>query len=172
MEFSVRAARVEDCKDIRRLILVSARTWKTQSRVGQVSRIYLRLQLYKNTSTSYKCNWEREANTALTEDDWPNICEINSSTTSSGKWTEFPWKNIIRFFITPRRRYLQSGRTECGRCWRQCNNVMADHCHIFWCCPVIQLAVVKEINSILGFDTEYNFHTVHLCNLPADLSIG
>ena len=77
------------------------------------------------------------------------------------------------FFITPRRKYLQSGRTESGHCWRQCTNVMADHCHIFWCCPVIQqywLVVVKEINSILGFDIEYNFQTVYLCNLPVALN--
>ena len=48
---------------------------------------------------------------------------------------------------------------------------MADHCHIFWCCPVIHpywLVTVKEINSIVGFDIEYNFQTVYLCNLPAD----
>ena len=50
---------------------------------------------------------------------------------------------------------------------------MADHCHIFWCSPVIQpywLVVVKKINSILGFDIEYNFQTVYLSNLPVDLN--
>ena len=132
-----------------------------------VSRIYLRLQLYKKSSTSYvKCNWEREANITMTKDDWLNICEINLSATSSGQWREFAWKNIIRFFITPRR------KTESGHCWRQCNNVMTDHCHIFWCCPDIQsywLGVIK-INAILGFDIEYNFQTVYLCNLPIDLN--
>lgn len=83
-------------------------------------------------TTSYvKSNWVSDVIITLTEDDWLYICGINS-TTSSGQWREFAWKNVIRFFITPRRKYLQGGRAESGHCWRQCNNVMTDHCHIFW----------------------------------------
>lgn len=158
----------------RDLINIVSDAYKGKVHKKVVSRIYLCLQSNKKMSTSYvKCNWEKEANITLTEDEWLNICEVNSSTTSSGKWREFAWKNIIRFFITPRRKYLQTGRTELGHCWRHCNNVMADHNHIFWCCPVIQhywSDVVKEINSILGFDIEHNFQTVYLCNLPTDLT--
>lgn len=50
---------------------------------------------------------------------------------------------------------------------------MADHCHIFWCCPVIQpywLGVLKEINTILRFEIVYNFKTDYLRNLPDDLN--
>ncbi len=50
---------------------------------------------------------------------------------------------------------------------------MADHCHVFWCCPVIQpcwLGVVTEIKSILGFKIENNLKTVYLCNLPTELN--
>ena len=153
-------------------IIIDAYKGKIYKKV--VSKIYLCLQSYKKTSTLYVKNiWEKEANITLTEDEWLNICQINSSTTSSGQWREFAWKNIIRFFTTPKRKYLLSGGTESGQCWRQCDNVMADHYHIFWGCPGIQLyslKVVKEIKSILGFEIEYNFQTIYLCNLPFDLS--
>lgn len=108
----------------------------------------------------------------MTEEEWLNICQINSSTTSSGQWREFAWKNIIRFFTTPKKTFLQNGRIESGYCWRHCNNVMADHCHNFCCCPMIQpywLGVFKEIKSIIGFETEYNLKTLYLCNLPDEL---
>ena len=153
-------------------IVIDAYKGKIHKKV--VSKIYLCLQTHKRMSTSYiKCKWEGEANITLTEDEWLNICELNSTTTSSGKWREFAWKNVTRFFITPRRKYLQSGRDESGHCWRHCNNVMADHTHIFWCCPAIQcywIGVAEEINLILGFDIEYNFQTIYLCNLPNDLT--
>lgn len=45
--------------------------------------------------------------------------------------------------------------TALGVCVYACNNVMADHCHIFWF--LVLLDVVKEISSILGFNTESNF---------------
>ncbi len=153
-------------------ILISAYKCKIHKKV--VSRIYMCLQLHKKMSTLYvKNTWEKEASITLTEDEWLNICKINTSTTCSGQWREFVLKNVIRYFITPRRKYSQNGRTESGHCWRQCSNVMADHYHIFWCCPVIQLywlSVLKEINTILGLEIEYNFQNVYLCNLPADLN--
>lgn len=30
--------------------------------------------------------------------------------------------------------------------------------------------VIKEIKSILGFEIEYNFQTIYLCNLQTDLN--
>lgn len=30
---------------------------------------------------------------------WLNICKTQLSTSSSGNWREFTWKNMIRFFI-------------------------------------------------------------------------
>lgn len=93
-----------------------------------------------------KSTWEKEANITLIDDDWQNICKINTYTTSYGQWRESALKNVISYFIMPRRTYLQNGRPESRR---QCSNVMADHFHIFWHCPLIQsywLEVTKEIN--------------------------
>lgn len=50
---------------------------------------------------------------------------------------------------------------------------MADHCHIFWGCSIIQpywQEVVQEIKSIVGFETEHDLKTVYLCNQPTDLN--
>lgn len=72
MEYSIRAASVEDCKDIRRLIGVSAggrvRTWKAQSRVGTVwelktcvHRSWLNMRKLQTRSQSPReVSWELE----------------------------------------------------------------------------------------------------------------
>ena len=98
--------------------------------------------------------------------------QIISSTTSSGQWREFSWKNAVRFFITPRRKYLQTGIAESGHCWRQCNHTMADHYHIFLNCAAIQpywLDIMSEIKSILGFEINFNFGNVYLAGLENEI---
>jgi len=76
---------------------VGAYKGNTQNKL--VSRIYSCLQSAKNHSTLYvKAKWEIEANITITEEEWSNICKIQSTTSSSGLWREFSWKNIIRFF--------------------------------------------------------------------------
>lgn len=64
------------------------------------SRIYLCSQSSKNHSTLYaRDKWEKQANIAIMEEEWFNICETQSSTSSSGQWREFSWKNTIRFLL-------------------------------------------------------------------------
>lgn len=139
-----------------------------------ISRIYSSIQSSKNHSTLYvKDKWEKEANIILSDDEWLNICKTQYTTTSSGQWREFSWKNIIRFFITPKRKYLQNGKPESTFCWRQCNASMADYFHIFWKCPTIQpfwLEIVNEIKLVLGFETEYSFSTIYLGNIATNLN--
>lgn len=139
-----------------------------------ISRIYSSIQSSKNHSTLYvKDKWEKETNIILSDEEWLNICKTQYTTTSSGHWREFSWKNIIRFFITPKRKYLQNGKPESAFCWRQCNTSMADYFHIFWKCPMIQtfwLEIVTEIKLILGFETEYSFSTIYLGNIPTNLN--
>lgn len=152
------------------LISIFIEAYKGSTHKKLVSRIYSKLQSNRNHSTLYvRDRWEKEANIVLTEEEWLDICEIQSTTSSSGQWREFAWKNTMRFFITPRRTYLQSGRPGAGSCWRECNNSMADHYHIFWGCPAIQsywLGIVSEINLIMEFEVECSFNTVYLGNIP------
>lgn len=161
-------------KDDHDLINTFIDAYKGKSHKKKLSRLYKYLETNKKTSTLYiKNSWEKEADITLSEDEWLNICQTNSTTTSSGHWREFSWKNIVRFFITPKRTFFQTGRADSGHCWRRCNNVMADHFHIFWGCPLIQsywTMLTKEIGAILGFEIEHTFKTIYLGNLPNELN--
>lgn len=130
-----------------------------------ISKTYTSLQLERGHSTAYvKTRWEREANIKITEEDWLNICKTQSSTSSSGLWREFIWKNILRFFITPKIKGSQTNKPELGHCWRMCGNTSAGHFHIFWECPALSLFwenVIKEIRLILGSDIEFSFSLIY-----------
>uniref|UniRef100_A0A3B1IMJ8 Reverse transcriptase domain-containing protein n=1 Tax=Astyanax mexicanus TaxID=7994 RepID=A0A3B1IMJ8_ASTMX len=155
------------------LIKIFTDSYKGNTNRGLISRIYSSLQLEKGFSTMYvKSRWEKEANVMLTEDDWTNICRTLSTTSSSSLWREFTWKNILRFFITPNIKKVQSNNPAHGQCWRICGNMSAGPFHIFWDCPNISeywVDVVKEIRSILNYDLDFNFSVIYLGNVPAEL---
>uniref|UniRef100_A0A3Q2NZ35 YqaJ viral recombinase domain-containing protein n=1 Tax=Fundulus heteroclitus TaxID=8078 RepID=A0A3Q2NZ35_FUNHE len=68
----------------------------------QISRLYSCLQVGRNLHTTYiKARWEKEGKILITDEDWLNICNAVTVTSSSGLWREFSWKNMVRFFITP-----------------------------------------------------------------------
>ena len=139
-----------------------------------IARIYSCLQSHKGTSTLYiKSKWEKESKIIISEEDWLNICETHRSTSSSGQWREFVWKNMIWFFITPRIKQLQRGLPEYGHCWRECGDTQANHFHIFWECPTIRpywLEIVGKINVILGFETKHDFCTMYLGNISSTIN--
>ena len=116
-----------------------------------VSRIYESIQASKNHSTlSIKQKWERESETQILEGIWMEICETQTTTANSRSLREFGWKNVMRFFITPKITALQTGTQSRGFCWRQCGTSMVNHFHVFWACPKIQLfwrEVATEINN-------------------------
>lgn len=86
----------------RDLIRVFVDAYKGNTNRKLISRLYSYLQLDRGLSTMYvKKRWEKEANIEISEDDWLNICRTQSTTSSSGLWREFTWKNTLRFFITP-----------------------------------------------------------------------
>ncbi len=97
------------------------------------------------------------------------------STSSSGHWREFSWKNMIRFFITPKIKQHQKGHPSYGRCWRECGNAQADHFHIFWDCPIVQpywRDVVKRIESVMGFGVGHDFCNIYLGNIPPTMNVA
>ena len=81
-----------------------------QIRFKETSVIYKRLRESKALSTTYiKNKWEKELDTEITTEEWLNICETQQTTTNSRAWREFGWKNVTRYFITPKISSRQSG---------------------------------------------------------------
>ena len=88
-----------------------------------------------NTTLYARLKWERELGVNISEDEWLHIWRTHQSTTSSHAWRLFCWKNLIRFFITPKfqNKYLSVPQP----CWRKCGATNLDHSHVFWLCPKI-----------------------------------
>ena len=108
----------------------------------------------------------------ISEDEWLNICKVAMSTSSSGLWREFSWKNTVRFFISPYIKSKQFVDLEKARCWRNCGNNCAGHSHVFWDCVKIVpfwTKVIEEINNITKLDLRRDFTTIYLGNLPQEL---
>lgn len=148
------------------LIDIMMEAYKSKINRKLIARFYRCLQSYDKNSTFYiKTKWEKEAKITISEDDWMKIWKTQMNTTNSGLWREFMWKNVIRFFITPKIKRRQTARPREGRCWRKCGETLANHFHIFWECPAIQsywLEVVENINLIMGYRIKNDFRTIYL----------
>lgn len=146
------------------LISIFHEAYEKKDNKKLVSRIYGSIQASKNHSTfSIKQKWEKESETQISEETWIEICETQATTTNSRSLREFGWKNVVRFFITPKITALR------GFCWRQCGTPMANHVHVFWSCPKIQpfwRDILTEINKIIGVDLEFSFVVLYLGKIP------
>lgn len=56
----------------------------------------------KNTSSYIKQKWERELGEEIPDEEWYFACKTQHTITYSQRWKEFAWKNLVRYFITPR----------------------------------------------------------------------
>ena len=94
-----------------------------------------------------------------------------SSTTCSSYWREFCWKNLVRFFITPKLKSHQTSLTH--TCWRGCGEVDANHYHIFWACPKIDKFwenVWETIQQILDLQIPGSCLSLYLGDMPEELT--
>lgn len=136
-----------------------------------ISKLYKCLTKLKGHSTIYiKQKWEKEMDIVITEDGWARIWETQFTTTNSNMWRDFCWKNIIRYFITPKQKSKFSATP--AFCWRNCGEVMADYGHIFWSCPLIRpfwMEVIKIITEVLGFHVSCTFTSLYLGYFTDDL---
>lgn len=143
------------------LINIFTDAYKAKDSKHLISQIYKRLQNSKSHSIfQVKQKWERESGLEISEDDWRDIWEGQARTTNSRAWREFCWKNIIRFFITPKLKFKQQGFRAQDICWGQCGKSVADHYHVFWACPLIQpywQEIAEEIQTIFGLELEFSF---------------
>ena len=132
-----------------------------------ISAVYQGLMTSKGTSTMYiKEKWEKGFGEQIDEKDWFNICKTQCTATSSRVWREFCWKNVTRYFITPKIR----GRVAAEKqpCWRLCGNMDADHEHVFWNCPNIDKYwddVWSVIKDVLKYDIPKTSMILYLGNL-------
>lgn len=146
--------------------------YNSGSNKGLVSKLYHGItSLNKDTTDYVKQRWEKELDVEITEDMWLNAWETQSSSTNSRTWRDFCWKNLIRFFITPKQKSKQTG-TQLF-CWRECGEIMVDHAHVFWSCPSIQIfwkEVATIISKTLGFTISTTFTSLYLGHIPDGLS--
>ena len=94
------------------------------------------------------------------------MCGVQHATTNSGTWREFGWKNLMRYFITPKIKSKQGDNQ--GTCWRYCGTNEAHHSHVFWECGMLQpywAAIHENISKILGYGIPKEFDVMYLGNL-------
>lgn len=135
-----------------------------------VSKLYKGLVSARTNSTEYiKTNWEKELDINITVEEWVNMCKTQFSSTNSRMWREFCWKNLVRFFITPK---IKSRQLKTDQpCWRQCGHKGVGHAHMFWLCPKLQeywKDIHSTIESILCFDIPKTCPFLLLGNIPED----
>lgn len=97
-----------------------------------------------------------------------NICSVQLTSTSSGLWRDFCWRNLTRFFVTPKLKSVHTGELTAGLCWRNCGEQLADHYHTFWSCPAIQpywQVIIRIIQNVFGATVNGSFSTIYLGNL-------
>jgi len=123
------------------------KAYKSESVDRTISCLYKGLSNLKPHSTSYiKTKWEKEGGITISEVEWTTIWRYQWRCTSSQKWREFGWKNLIRYFITPCQKSHYNNNLPI--CWRNCGNQCANHYHVFWDCPVMK-DYWREINNAL-----------------------
>lgn len=132
-----------------------------------ISKLYNSMMSCQNASTLYvKEKWEQEMSIAISDQEWFRICELAQSSTTSLKWREFNWKNLIRFFITPRIKSKQLLSQQL--CWRQCGMINANHTHIFWDCTQIVAfwtSLHSALTQILRYSIPFAPATLYLGNV-------
>lgn len=137
-----------------------------------VSKRYQGIIKSRGTSTTYiKERWEKELNEVITSRQWEKVCETISSTSCSMYWREFCRKSLVHFFITPKMKTYLIAKNH--KCWRNCGDDGANHHHIFWSCPKLQLfwvATLRITQQVLGHQIPMTCISLYLGNLPESIS--
>lgn len=128
---------------------------------NSISKLYTALCLTGNKNTFYiKDKWKKEAGIVLSKETWNKIWNFQWTSSNSIDWREHCWKNIIRFFKTPwQEKYKDANRL----CWRQCDSAAADHFHIFWDCPKLNLFwrdIQQSLSKVFNTQVPLNFESL------------
>lgn len=132
-----------------------------------LSKLYQALVFNRKNSTLYiRDKWEKELLVEISDDVWYDICETQLTTTSSRNWKIFCWKNIVRFFITPK--IKKASLSTHQPCWRLCGEQDVGHAHIFWQCTKITQFwnnIWEELGKILGYKLPMSCSTLYFGSL-------
>lgn len=146
------------------------RAYNSNLNKGIISATYTCLVQNNIHSTAYiKAKWERETGTEISDEEWKRMWQYQWKCSSSMTWREFNWKNFIRYFITPAQKSKFSDATP--DCWRQCGQQSANHHHVFWDCPKIQVywsEIHNSLQDIFREDLPLDFKTLYLGCVPQD----
>lgn len=131
-----------------------------------ISAFYQALTESRRESTLYiKAKWEAELEIKIQEE-WYYMCETQCTSTNSLIWREFCWKNLTRYFITPKMKPKQLATQQV--CWRLCGCVEADHTHIFWSCAKMTLYwqnVNTALKNVMGYEIPSTCSVMYLGNI-------
>ena len=144
----------------------------TKTHKSIISKLYKILRDSKQNPTDYiRIRWQKEINTEISLEQWDNICKTIHTTSCSAHWREFNWKNIVRYFVTPKQQLRINSAS--SNCWRDCGEDNAHHTHIFWSCIKIKsywTEVGHKIEQIMGFKMPQTMLTLYFGDLPAGIS--
>lgn len=159
--------------EVNSVIQIIKKAYK-ESNTRIISAIYRGLNSHDKNSTNYiKGKWEKEFNMEITDDEWLNMWKIHQTSTSSRIWREFSWKNLVRFFITPKMKSKQLNRQQ--KCWRDCGEFDVDHSHVFWKCHKITVfweMVCEELLQMMGYGIPMCCNVLYLCNFSDESLMG
>ena len=156
---------IDPSTEVNGVIQIIMNTYKGK-KIRIISALYKTLTTTKHSTKYIKEKWESEFNTKISDDDWQDMWKTHQTTTNSRIWREFSWKNLVRFFITPKvkSKYNNTNLT----CWRECGvKDAADHSHIFWKCHKVFKfwGIVHEtVQKILGYNIPMSYMILYLCN--------
>uniref|UniRef100_A0A3P9LQY6 Reverse transcriptase domain-containing protein n=1 Tax=Oryzias latipes TaxID=8090 RepID=A0A3P9LQY6_ORYLA len=145
-------------------VIIGAYQHKTSKTISKLYRSLISCQ--KNTTLYVKEKWEKEMSITISEKEWYSTCASTQSSTTSLKWREFNWKNLMRFFITPSIKSKLSANPQ--MCWRQCGAVNANHSHIFWNCSQIGPfwhSIHHVLTNALRYTIPFKQVVLHLGNI-------
>ena len=132
-----------------------------------ISTFYRALGESRKESTLYrKVKWEAELNIQIQEKEWYHMCETQCTSTNSLIWREFGWKNLTRYFITPKIKSRQLAIQQA--CCRLCGGNEADRACIFWNCIKIRIYwqnVNSVVKNVLGYEIPNTSPVMYLGNI-------
>jgi len=139
-----------------------------------VAVLYGGLRASRTDSTLYvKAKWEGELGEEIPDETWYDMWKTHQITTQSLKWREFSWKNLIRYFVTPKIKSKQINALQ--PCWRLCNHMDPDHTHIFWNCTKVQPFwgnVHSVLCAVLGYVVPKSCLVLYLGHLEGAVHVG
>lgn len=125
------------CSDVESEFYHILKNAMTMTPSNSISKLCKALSHANVNNTLYiKGKWESDSGIGISEEVWGNIWSFQWSTSTFMSWREHCWKNIIRYFNTP---YQERYKGAHVPCWRQCGSTVANHYHIFWDCPKLNV---------------------------------